>query len=122
MRRQLRGPARERAREPSRAGALRGTIYVLPAAKGGGMQRFTLTLEFPDLKPHQWTALRDMAEKCLRQDSEGQSGLDDETDGWDMGFWLFRLLLGGCNVMDVLGEENPVRASFGFEDSAKAEE
>ena len=82
------------------------------------MQRFTLTLEFPDLKPYQWTTLRAMAEKCLREDSEGRSGLDDEIDGWDMGFWLFRLLLCGCNVIDVLGEENAVRASFDFEDLA----
>ncbi len=80
------------------------------------MQRFTLTLEFPDLKPHQWITLRAMAEKCLREDSEGRSGLDDEVDGWDMGFWLFRLLLCGCNVIDVLGEEHTVKAGFDFED------
>ena len=86
------------------------------------MQRFTLTLEFPDLKPHQWTTLRDMAEKRLREESGGQSGLDDETDGWDMGFWLFRLLLGNSNAMEVLGEENPVAARFDFEDSVRAEE
>jgi hypothetical protein len=86
------------------------------------MQRFTLTLEFPDLKPHQWTALRAKAEQCLREDSEGKTGLDDETDGWDMGFWLFRLLLSGCSVMDILGEENAVKASFDFDDSVKPEE
>jgi len=85
------------------------------------MQRFTLNLEFPDLKPHQWTELRSRAEAYLRDDSEGESGLDDQTDGWDMGYWLFRLLLGGRNVMDVLGEENPVKASFDFEDSTEAE-
>ena len=83
------------------------------------MQRFTLTLEFLDLKPHQWTELRSRAEAFLRGDSEGESGLDDRVDGWDMGYWLFRLMLGGCNVMDVLGEENPVKASFDFEDSNK---
>lgn len=99
-----------------------GHNLIIIRAKGGAMQRFTLTLEFPDLKPHQWTALRAMAEKCLRDDSKGQSGLDDETDGWDMGYWLFRLLLAGCNVMDVLGEESPVKASFDFEDSVKIAE
>jgi hypothetical protein len=86
------------------------------------MQRFTLTLEFPDLKPHQWTALRALAEECLREDSEGMSGLDDEIDGWDMGFWLFRLLLCGHNVIDVLGEENAVKAAFDFEDLAGSAE
>jgi hypothetical protein len=86
------------------------------------MQRFTLTLEFPDLRPHQWTALRAKAEQCLREDSGGATGLDDETDGWDMGYWLFRLLLAGCDVMEILGDENPVRASFDFDDSAVPEE
>jgi hypothetical protein len=86
------------------------------------MQRFTLTLEFPDLRPQQWTTLRDLAEKLLREESEGQSGLDDETDGWDMGFWLFRLMLGGENVMEVLGEGQTVMASFELEDSVRPEE
>jgi hypothetical protein len=39
-----------------------------------------------------------------------------------MGFWLFRLLLCGCNVMDVLGEENAVKAGFDFEDVGKPAE
>jgi hypothetical protein len=39
-----------------------------------------------------------------------------------MGFWLFRLLLGGSNTMDVLSEEKPVTARFHFEDSVRAEE
>jgi hypothetical protein len=81
------------------------------------VQRFTLTLEFPDLKPRQWTRLREMAEQTLREESAGRSGLDDETDGWDMGFWLFRLILGCPGVMEVLSEESPVKASFEFEDS-----
>ena len=84
------------------------------------MQRFTLTLEFPDLKPKQWTRLREMAEQALREDSEGRSGLDDETDGWDMGFWLFRLMLSCPGVMDVLSEESSVKASFAFEDSVQS--
>ncbi|HLA80872.1 MAG TPA: hypothetical protein VJP78_04460 [Thermoleophilia bacterium] len=86
------------------------------------MQRFTLTLEFPDLKPYQWRALRDKAENFLREDSEGKSGLDDQTDGWDMGYWLFRLMLGGRSVMEILGQESPVKATFDFEDSVKAQE
>ncbi len=86
------------------------------------MQRFTLTLEFPDLKPHQWTALRAKAEEFLREDSDGERGLEDETDGWDMGYWLFRLLLGGCNVMEILGEEHPIKAGFDFDDSVKTED
>lgn len=81
------------------------------------MQRFTLTLEFPDLKPHQWTELRARAEQFLRSDSEGERGLEDEVDGWDMGYWLFRLLLSGHNVMEILGEHDPVKATFDFEDS-----
>jgi hypothetical protein len=63
------------------------------------MQRFNLTLEFPDLKPQQWTRLRVMAEEAVREDSGGESGLDDATDGWDLGYWLFRLILGGHCVM-----------------------
>ena len=86
------------------------------------MQRFTLTLEFPDLKPKQWTRLREMAEQALREDSGGNSGLDDETDGWDMGFWLFRLMLSCPGVMDVLSEESSVKASFEFEDSIESDE
>jgi len=39
-----------------------------------------------------------------------------------MGFWLFRLLLGGSNRMDVLSEEKPVAVRFHFEDSVRAEE
>ena len=85
------------------------------------MQRFTLTLEFPDLKPGQWTRLREMAEQALRDDSGGISGLDDETDGWDMGFWLFRLMLSCPGVMDVLSEESSVKASFEFVDSARSD-
>lgn len=81
------------------------------------MQRFTLTLEFHDLKPQQWTELRGRAEQFLRSDSEGAKGLDDEVDGWDMGYWLFRLLLSGHNVMEILGEQDPVKATFDFEDS-----
>ena len=42
------------------------------------MQRFTLNLEFPDLKPHQWTELRGRAEAFLREDSEGKTGLEDQ--------------------------------------------
>ena len=86
------------------------------------MQRFTLTLEFPDLKPRQWTRLREMAEQALREDSGGNSGLDDETDGWDMGFWLFRLMLSCPGVMDVLSEESSVKASFQFEDAIETDE
>ena len=86
------------------------------------MQRFTLTLEFPDLQPKQWTRLREMAEQALREDSGGSSGLDDETDGWDMGFWLFRLMLSCPGVMDVLSEESPVTASFEFEDSVRSDD
>ena len=86
------------------------------------MQRFTLTLEFPDLKPKQWTRLREMAEQALREDSGGNSGLDDETDGWDMGFWLFRLMLSCPGVMDVLSEESSVKASFQFEDAIETDE
>ena len=86
------------------------------------MQRFTLTLtEFHDLKPDQWTELRERAEAFLRDDSGGAAGLDDEVDGWDMGYWLFRLLLGGRNVMEILGQDAPVKASFDFEDSSKSE-
>ena len=85
------------------------------------MQRFTLTLEFHDLKPDQWTELRERAEAFLRDDSDGAAGLDDEVDGWDMGYWLFRLLLGGRNVMEILGQDAPVKASFDFEDSSKSE-
>jgi hypothetical protein len=86
------------------------------------VQRFTLTLEFPDLKPKQWTRLREMAEQALREDSGGNSGLDDETDGWDMGFWLFRLMLSCPGVMDVLSEESSVKASFQFEDAIETDE
>lgn len=86
------------------------------------MQRFNLTLEFPDLKPQQWKTLRDMAERMLREESEGQRGLDDATDGWDLGYWLFRLILGGERVMDVLGQEHPVKASFEFDDSVSIDE
>jgi hypothetical protein len=86
------------------------------------MQRFNLTLEFPDLKPQQWTKLRAMAEQVVRDDSGGESGLDDATDGWDLGYWLFRLILGGHCVMDVLGEDNPVTASFEFEDAIESSE
>lgn len=86
------------------------------------MQRFSLTLEFPDLKPQQWTKLRTMAEEVVREGSGGLSGLDDATDGWDLGYWLFRLILGGQCVMDVLGEEHPVRASFEFEDATEADD
>ncbi len=83
------------------------------------MQRFNLTLEFADLKPHQWTRLRAMAEAAEREDSGGISGLDDATDGWDLGYWLFRLILGGHNVMEVLGEEQSIMASFTFEDAVE---
>jgi hypothetical protein len=86
------------------------------------VQRFTLTLEFPDLKPKQWTKLREMAEQTLRDESQGSCGLDDETDGWDMGFWLFRLILGCTGVMDLLSEESPVKASFDFEDSVQPDQ
>ncbi|MCL5735226.1 MAG: hypothetical protein M1274_06485 [Actinobacteria bacterium] len=86
------------------------------------MQRFTMTLEFSDLKPYQWTALRERAEIFLREESDGKLGLDDQTDGWNAGYWLFRLVLGGRTVMDVLGEENPVKASFDFDDSVKSED
>jgi hypothetical protein len=86
------------------------------------VQRFTLTLEFPDLKPKQWTRLREMAEQALRDDSGGTSGLDDETDGWDMGFWLFRLMLSCPGVMDILSEESPVTASFEFVDSVRSDD
>jgi hypothetical protein len=85
------------------------------------MQRFTLTLEFPDLKPEQWTELRSRAESLLRDQSGGETGLDDQADGWDMGYWIFRLLLGGVAVMDILGEQEPVRAGFDFEDSSNLE-
>jgi hypothetical protein len=85
------------------------------------MQRFTLTLEFHDLKPHQWTELRNQAEALVRDQSGGEAGLDDQVDGWDMGYWLFRLLLGGVNVMEILGEEEPVKAGFDFEDTTTAE-
>jgi hypothetical protein len=84
------------------------------------MQRFSLSLEFPDLKPQQWTRLREMAEQAVREDSGGESGLDDATDGWDLGYWLFRLILSGHCVLEVLGEEHPVKASFEFEDSIEA--
>lgn len=84
------------------------------------MQRFNLTLEFPDLKPQQWTQLRAMAEEAVREDSDGRSGLDDATDGWDLGYWLFRLILSGRSVMEVLGEEHPVKASFSFEEDVEA--
>jgi hypothetical protein len=90
--------------------------------KEATVQRFTLTLEFPDLKPKQWTKLREMAEQTLRDESQGSSGLDDETDGWDMGFWLFRLVLGCTGVMDLLSEESPVKASFEFEDSVQPDQ
>ncbi len=86
------------------------------------MQRFNLTLEFSDLKPQQWTRLRAMAEEAVREDSEGESGLDDATDGWDLGYWLFRLILSGRGVMEVLGEEQPVQASFSFEDAIEVVE
>ena len=86
------------------------------------MQRFNLTLEFPDLQPHQWTRLRTMAEEAVREDSDGQTGLDDAVDGWDLGYWLFRLILGGHGVMEVLGEEHPVKACFPFDDSIEPEE
>lgn len=85
---------------------------MVSAAEESAMQRFTPTLEFPDLKPRQRTTLRAMAEKCLREDSGGRFGLDDEVDGWDMSFWLFRLLLCGCSVIDVFGEERAVKASM----------
>jgi hypothetical protein len=85
------------------------------------MQRFTLTLEFHDLKPNQWTELRSQAEALVRDQSGGEAGLDDQVDGWDMGYWLFRLLLGGVNVMEILGEAEPVKAGFDFEDTTVAE-